>query len=146
VASDGVAGHLSGVENVIEDNKIRRRIIIIKAKVGTHPAWVILYRAIRIDLDIVRERIKVTVNYTIVGGIRTIELVRLRGGGCAQQQREEDQKRDSEVGTTRPQNYADTIPVPYLPVRTYLSQLAQQRQRHKRHDQCIPKFGTGSLG
>jgi hypothetical protein len=90
VASDGVAGHLSGVENVIEDNKIRRGIIIIKAKVGTHPTWVILYRTIRIDLDIVRERIKVTVNYTIVGGIRTIELVRLRGGSYAQQQSEED--------------------------------------------------------
>jgi hypothetical protein len=91
VASDGVASHLSGVENVIEDNKIRSGIIIIKAKVGTHPTWVILYRTIRIDLDVVRKRIKVAVKHTIVWGIGAIELVCLCGGGCAQQQGEEDQ-------------------------------------------------------
>jgi hypothetical protein len=90
VASNSVTGHLSGVENVVEDNEIRRRIIIIKAKVCAHPPWVILYRAITIEFDIVRKRIKVTVNQTIVGGIRATELVRLRGGGCAQQQDEED--------------------------------------------------------
>jgi len=99
VASDGVTGHLSGVENIIEDNEIRCGIIIIKAKVGAHPPWVILYRAIHIELDIVRSRIKVTVNDTVVGGIGAIELVRLRGGGYAQHQGEEDQQRDSEVCT-----------------------------------------------
>ena len=81
MASNGVTGHLAGVENVVENNKIRRGIIIIKAKVGAHPPWVILYRAIGIDLDIVRKRIKVTVNHTVVWGIGAIELVRLRGGG-----------------------------------------------------------------
>ena len=90
MASNGVTGHLSGVENVVEDNEIRRGIIIIKAKVGAHPPWVILYRAIHIELDIVRSRIKVTVNDTVVGVIGAIELVRPRGGDCAQQQGEED--------------------------------------------------------
>jgi len=91
VASNRVTGHLSCVQNVVEDNKIRRGIIIIKAKVGAHPIWVILYRAITIELDIVRKRIKVTVNHTVVGGVGAIELVRMRGRCCAMQQGNDDQ-------------------------------------------------------
>ena len=116
-----ITGHLSGVQYIVEDDKIRRGIIIIKAKVGAHPPWIILYRAIGIELDIVRKRIKVTVNYTVVWGIRAIGLVRLRGGGCAQQQGEEDQQRESEPSASCPQVYAETFPVTYLPVRTYPS-------------------------
>jgi hypothetical protein len=58
----------------------------VGSKVGAHPLWVILDSAITIELDIVRKRMKVTVNHTVVRGIRAIELVRLRGGCCAQQQ------------------------------------------------------------
>ena len=91
MSCNGVTGHLAGVENVVEDDEIRRGIIIIKAKVGAHPIWVILYRAITIELDIVRKRIKVTVNHTVVGGVGAIELVRMRGRCCAMQQGNDDQ-------------------------------------------------------
>jgi hypothetical protein len=149
-----VTRHVAVVVNIVENNVIRLLLRKIKVDIGDwKPAnglRKVLYRAVHVNAERGGGS-----NAIIVGGFVTVNDSAevgahnprcLCGGSCAQQQSEEDQQRDSEVGTTCLQNYADTIPVPYLPVRTYLSQLVQQRQRHNRHDQCIPKFGTGSLG
>jgi len=149
-----VTRHVAIVVNIVENNVIRLLLRKIKVDIGDwKPAnglRKVLYRAVHVNPECGGGS-----NTVIVGGFVTVNdsaeigahnRRRTRGVGTSQQQYEKNQQRDSEVGTTCPQNYADTIPVPYLPVRTYLSQLAQQRQRHNRHDQCIPKFDTGTLG
>ena len=82
MAGNGVTCHLPRVHNVVKDNEIRSGVIIIKAEVGAHPPRVILYRTINIELDIVRIRIKVAVDDTVIRGIRAIELIGLYRGGC----------------------------------------------------------------